>query len=253
MSSPAARNGSDGPDISSRAGRFEVSLGRLFSVRFGRRFFGRLGIVRHLLALGSLTLLEGRGFGRSRCGHRGGGCQALVFDRLGIDIAHHVSSNLVNQLPNFNPLPKILARMSSEGLLGRKSGKGFYDYPSDKDKLLWLLLPTHFAQKPTKEQPCAEWVKKRLLYIQAVEAVRCLDENVVTSPADADIGSVLGWGFAPHTGGVISMVDTIGTSEFVAECDQMAQQVGKRFAPSERLRERAQNNRLFHDSARSAA
>ena len=83
--------------------------------------------------------------------------------------------------------------------------------------------------------------------------MRCLDENVVTSPADADIGSVLGWGFAPHTGGVISMVDTIGSSEFVAECDQMAQQVGKRFAPSEGLRERARNNRLFHDSKRSAA
>ena len=180
-----------------------------------------------------------------------------VADEVSLALIHRVSLQTKADLGNAYVDPsgaQVIDRMVTKlGRLGKKAGKGFYDYPSDKDKLLWLLLPTHFAQKPTKEQPCAEWVKKRLLYIQAVEAVRCLDENVVTSPADADIGSVLGWGFAPHTGGVISMIDTIGSSEFVAECDQMAQQVGKRFAPSEGLRERAQNNRLFHDSTRSAA
>ena len=88
--------------------------------------------------------------------------------------------------------------------------------------------------------------KKRFLYIQALEATRCLEENVVTCPEDADIGSVLGWGFAPHTGGVLSMIDSVGLNNFIHECDLLAQNYGKRFSPSTELRQRAVNQKTFY-------
>jgi 3-hydroxyacyl-CoA dehydrogenase/enoyl-CoA hydratase/3-hydroxybutyryl-CoA epimerase len=73
-----------------------------------------------------------------------------------------------------------------------------------------------------------------------------VEENVVTDPRDADIGSILGWGFAPFTGGVLSYVDMVGPQTFVEECDALAKQVGDRFAPPALLREMAQKGEAFY-------
>ena len=69
---------------------------------------------------------------------------------------------------------------------------------------------------------------------------------MVTTPIAADIGSVMGWGFAPHTGGVVSMIDAVGVSTFVTECDVLAQKFGERFSPPKVLVERAQNDQPFY-------
>jgi 3-hydroxyacyl-CoA dehydrogenase/enoyl-CoA hydratase/3-hydroxybutyryl-CoA epimerase len=130
------------------------------------------------------------------------------------------------------------------GRLGKKTGKGFYDYPEGQKKHLWPGLTSEFPE--AKTQPSVAELKKRFLYRQAIECARCFEEGVVTDPADADVGAIFGWGFAPHTGGPLSMIDTIGAATFVAECDRMAQAYGPRFSPPKILRDMATANRQFY-------
>jgi 3-hydroxyacyl-CoA dehydrogenase/enoyl-CoA hydratase/3-hydroxybutyryl-CoA epimerase len=130
---------------------------------------------------------------------------------------------------------------------GRRFGAGFYDYPKDAKKHLWAGLREVFPPAVV-QLPVAE-VEKRLMYIQALEATRCMEEGVVTTAAEADLGSILGWGFPAWAGGTLSFVDTIGIRDFVAECDRLAKRYGKRFKPSKWLRERAERNEPFHAAA----
>ncbi|MBY8825638.1 3-hydroxyacyl-CoA dehydrogenase NAD-binding domain-containing protein [Sphingomonas colocasiae] len=123
------------------------------------------------------------------------------------------------------------------GRPGRKGGAGFYDYPADGPKRLWPGLADHFPV--AAQQPDPGEVRKRLLYVQALETARCLEQDVLTHPADGDLGAVLGWGFPGWTGGTLSLIETVGVAAFVAECDQLAQRHGERFAPTRRLRDMA--------------
>jgi 3-hydroxyacyl-CoA dehydrogenase/enoyl-CoA hydratase/3-hydroxybutyryl-CoA epimerase len=128
--------------------------------------------------------------------------------------------------------------------LGRKSGGGFYDYPDGQPKRLWPGLAEQFPR--AAEQPSVEEVKARLLYVQALETVRCYDEGVVTTPAEADLGSVFGWGFPAYTGGTLSFVDTIGVAAFTKECERLAKRYGERFKPPRALKVRARRGEPFH-------
>ena len=92
-----------------------------------------------------------------------------------------------------------------------------------------------------------------MLYVQAVETARCLEEGVLTSAADADVGSILGWGFPPYTGGTLSLVDMVGIEDFVAACDRLAQRHGDRFTPPKLLRDMAEKGERFHDDSKLAA
>ncbi len=130
------------------------------------------------------------------------------------------------------------------GRTGKKAGKGFYDYPAKGPKRLWPDLGKHFAR--ASEQPDVERVKRRLMHIQGVETARCVEEKVVTDPRDADVGSILGWGFAPFTGGVLSYIDMLGTKVFVAECEALAKDFGPRFAPPALLRDMAAKGKGFY-------
>jgi 3-hydroxyacyl-CoA dehydrogenase/enoyl-CoA hydratase/3-hydroxybutyryl-CoA epimerase len=135
--------------------------------------------------------------------------------------------------------------------LGRKSGAGFYDYPAGAKKRLWPGLKDVYP--PAAVQPSLEDVQKRVMYIQALETTRCMEEGVVTTAAEADLGSILGWGFPAWTGGTLSFIDTIGIQKFVAECDRLAKRYGKRFKPSKWLRERAERNEPFHPASSQKA
>lgn len=126
----------------------------------------------------------------------------------------------------------------------RKGGAGFYDYPEGAPKRLWKGLAEAFPV--SAEQPSVDEIKLRLLYIQAIETARCLEENVLTHPADGDLGAVLGWGFPTYTGGTLSLIDTVGIENFVAECDRLAQRHGVRFQPSPWLRDRAAKGQAFY-------
>jgi 3-hydroxyacyl-CoA dehydrogenase/enoyl-CoA hydratase/3-hydroxybutyryl-CoA epimerase len=128
--------------------------------------------------------------------------------------------------------------------LGRKSGAGFYDYPADGPKRLWPGLAQEYPRASV--QPSLESVKQRLLHIQALEAARCFEEGVVTTPAEADIGSILGIGFPAWTGGALSYIDTLGVATFVADCERLARACGKRFKVPRGLKARAASATPFH-------
>jgi 3-hydroxyacyl-CoA dehydrogenase / enoyl-CoA hydratase / 3-hydroxybutyryl-CoA epimerase len=130
------------------------------------------------------------------------------------------------------------------GRIGKKAGKGFYDYPADGRKQLWPGLAQHF--KPADAQPDVEEVKRRLLYVQSVETARCLEEKVLLDPRDADVGAILGWGFPPFLGGTASQMHSIGLDRFIADCDRLAQRHGERFAPPKLLRDLAASGKSFY-------
>jgi 3-hydroxyacyl-CoA dehydrogenase/enoyl-CoA hydratase/3-hydroxybutyryl-CoA epimerase len=148
------------------------------------------------------------------------------------------------------PADRILEKMVVElQRYGRKNKKGFYEYPDGGKKVLWAGLRDLVREvtgKAPVEEPPVEELEKRLLYIQALEAARCFEERVVTDVRDADVGAILGWGFAPWTGGPLSLIDTVGTKRFVAECDELARRHGKRFEPNELLREMAERDETFY-------
>jgi len=127
---------------------------------------------------------------------------------------------------------------------GRKFGRGFYDYPEGGRKRLWPGLAQLYPVRA--EQPSLEQVKDRLLYVQAMETVRCLDEGVLTHPADGDLGSILGWGFPTWTGGTLSLVETVGLPRFVKECDRLARLHGDRYRPTRKLRKLAADGKTLY-------
>jgi 3-hydroxyacyl-CoA dehydrogenase / enoyl-CoA hydratase / 3-hydroxybutyryl-CoA epimerase len=127
--------------------------------------------------------------------------------------------------------------------LGRRAGAGFYDYPAGGRKRLWTGLSGLYA--PAARQPTVEDVRLRILCIQALETVRCVEEGVVLEPADADLGSILGWGFPSWTGGTLSFIETVGLGPFVALCDRFSELHGERFAPTAELRRRAASGKIY--------
>jgi 3-hydroxyacyl-CoA dehydrogenase/enoyl-CoA hydratase/3-hydroxybutyryl-CoA epimerase len=136
--------------------------------------------------------------------------------------------------------------VEKRGRYGRKNGKGFYDYPQNGPKRLWAGLAD---LQPTKLDPDTidvEVLKHRLLAIQALESARCIEEGVVTDMREADVGSILGFGFAPFTGGTISYIDGMGTKAFVDLCNGLAKKYGARFKPSKLLRDMASTGDSFY-------
>ena len=139
------------------------------------------------------------------------------------------------------------------GRAGRKNGKGFYDYPEKGQKSLWRGLDDLYPPKPECEWPSVDELKKRLLYAQALDAVRCMEEGVLTNPEDGDVGGIFGLGFAPYTGGPLSLIDTVGVAEFVQECEGLSKTYGERFAPPKLLRDMAAKGETFYPKAKAAA
>ena len=171
-----------------------------------------------------------------------------IADEVSIELAYHIKEaakkDLGDDFPEQPAEPVIDKMVLGLGRLGKKVRKGFYDYPEGSKKRLWPDLGDHFPI--AADQPEPEELRKRMLYVQAIETVRCLEEGVVTEAADADVGSIFGWGFAPYTGGPLSMIDTIGAARFIEECDRLAQRYGPRFTPPKLLRDMAENGETFY-------
>ena len=179
-----------------------------------------------------------------------------VSDEVSLELQYKVMSQSREDLGAKYKEPKSwpVVRRFVEDLkrLGRKSGAGFYDYPADGRKRLWPGLAQEF--KPLETQPSIEELKTRLLYVQALEAARCYEEGVLRSVHEADLGSILGWGFPAYTGGTLSFIDTVGPAAFVAECKRLAKRHGERFKPTKGLLVRAQTGETFYaTTAQSAA
>ena len=141
----------------------------------------------------------------------------------------------------------LLAEMvEKRGRLGRKNGKGFYDYPKDGPKKLWPGLAELQPERLDPDRIDVAELKARLLGIQALETARCVEEGVITDVREADVGSILGFGFAPFSGGTLSYIDMMGTKAFVELCRRLEQSHGPRFAPSKLLLELAGKGDTFY-------
>jgi 3-hydroxyacyl-CoA dehydrogenase/enoyl-CoA hydratase/3-hydroxybutyryl-CoA epimerase len=143
---------------------------------------------------------------------------------------------------------KLLEEMvEKRGRFGRKNGKGFYDYPANGPKRLWPgIVDLQPKKLPDPEKIDIEELKLRLLGIQALETARCFEEKVLTDVREADVGSILGFGFAPFSGGTLSWIDMMGTKTFVAACRKLEKKYGARFAPNKLLLDLAARGETFY-------
>jgi 3-hydroxyacyl-CoA dehydrogenase/enoyl-CoA hydratase/3-hydroxybutyryl-CoA epimerase len=136
--------------------------------------------------------------------------------------------------------------VEKRGRFGRKNGKGFYDYPQNGPKRLWPGLAELQPKKLDPDTIDVALLQRRLLAIQALESARCIEEGVVTDVREADVGSILGFGFAPFTGGTISYIDGMGAKAFVELCEALAKSCGDRFKPSQLLLDMAKKGETFY-------
>lgn len=135
-----------------------------------------------------------------------------------------------------HPAEAVIRRLCAAGRVGRKAGRGFYDW-GDDGRRLWPGLREWYPA--AAEQPPQQELIDRLMVVQANEAARCLDEGVLRSVADGNIGSILGWGFAPFHGGALQYIDAMGVQRFVARARELAARHGSHFEPAPNLVRRA--------------
>jgi 3-hydroxyacyl-CoA dehydrogenase/enoyl-CoA hydratase/3-hydroxybutyryl-CoA epimerase len=147
-----------------------------------------------------------------------------------------------------DPQQKALLQemVEKRGRYGRKNKKGFYDYPDGGPKRLWPGLADLQKVKLDPDKIDVAELKARFLAIQAVETARCFAEGVVVDPREADVGSILGFGYAPYTGGVAGYIDMLGTAKFVDLCKQLAKKCGPRFKPPKLLVEMAEKGESLY-------
>ncbi|MEE1845722.1 MULTISPECIES: 3-hydroxyacyl-CoA dehydrogenase NAD-binding domain-containing protein [unclassified Streptomyces] len=148
-----------------------------------------------------------------------------------------------------HPSDAVIDRMVDEfGRTGRSGGAGFYEYDENGARTrLWPGLREHFT-RPDTDIPFLD-MKERMLFSEALDSVRCLEENVLITVADANIGSIMGIGFPPWTGGVLQYINGYegGLPGFVARARELAERYGDRFLPPALLVEEAEKGETFHD------
>lgn len=145
-----------------------------------------------------------------------------------------------------HPAEAVIDKMVNEqGRKGKAAGAGFYEYPDKGKKHLWPELEQLFVDQAKARDVQLQDLKDRILFIQAIETVRCLEEGVLRSIDDANIGSIFGIGYAPWTGGAIQFINQYGVREFAQRAEELAHQYGDRFAPPVLLLEKAESDSAF--------
>jgi 3-hydroxyacyl-CoA dehydrogenase / enoyl-CoA hydratase / 3-hydroxybutyryl-CoA epimerase len=143
--------------------------------------------------------------------------------------------------------------VEKRGRFGRKNRKGFYDYPEKGPKRLWPGLVDLQSNRLDPDTIGVAELKHRLLVIQALETARCFEERVLTDVREADVGAILGFGFAPYTGGPLTWIDTMGPQRFVELCKSLQKKWGPRFKPAKLLVEMAAKGETFYGRFAPAA
>lgn len=172
-----------------------------------------------------------------------------ITDEVTLTLPRHIRTEAIKALESEDkryvphPADGVIDRMVDEFKReGKAKGAGFYEYPDNGKKHLWEGLS---AFQTGQETIPFEDMKDRILFIQALETVRCMEEGVLESSRDANIGSIMGIGFAPWTGGAIQFINQYGLNEFIARAQELADKYGERFAPPALLLEKAQQGELL--------
>jgi 3-hydroxyacyl-CoA dehydrogenase / enoyl-CoA hydratase / 3-hydroxybutyryl-CoA epimerase len=171
-------------------------------------------------------------------------------DEVSLTLALHVADQTRKDLAAAgqpyveHPGESVLRRMCELGRIGRKANLGFYDW-TDAGRSLWPGLAGMFPVAAT--QPSQRQLIDRLLFVQANEAARCVEEGVLRSVADANVGSIFGWGFAPFHGGALQFINAMGAARFVARARELEAAHGARFAPAHVVVTLAETGGTFSD------
>ncbi len=169
-----------------------------------------------------------------------------VFDEVSLNLGRHA----IEQGAEYKgreileaPGVKLVFALAEAGRLGKIAGKGFYEYENGKRQGLWPGLADLVAPPPAETG--LELVRQRLMMAQVAEVGRCLDEGILRAPRDAEVGAILGIGFAPNTGGPLAWADRYGLPALVRDLDALAERHGDRFRPAETFRRMAAANERF--------
>lgn len=166
---------------------------------------------------------------------------------LSLHVAEQTKKDLIAEgrpLVEEHPGLSVVRQLCEIGRFGKKAGRGFYDW-TDEGRRLWSELTRLY---PTAaEQPEQRELIDRLLFAQANEAARCYEEGVLRSVADANVGSIFGWGFAPFHGGTLQFINAMGARRFVARARELAAKFGPRFEPAAVVVQQAEQGGRFED------
>lgn len=176
---------------------------------------------------------------------------AYLMDVVGIDTGHHGRDVMAEGFPDRMKDDRRTAidALYDANRLGQKNGKGFYAYETDKrgkpkkvadSAVLDVLKPVIYEQREVTDEDIINWMMIPL----CLETVRCLEDGIVETAAEADMGLVYGIGFPPFRGGALRYIDAIGVAEFVATADRYAE-LGPLYHPTEKLREMARTGQRF--------
>mgnify|MGYP000880101899 CR=1 FL=1 len=163
---------------------------------------------------------------------------------LGVKIAKATRAAMGDAYPD-GAVDEVLFWMADQGRLGRKAKAGFYAYDeAGKRQGLWDGLAARYPQ--ADDQPDLHDIQHRLMFVQSLEAVRALEEGVLEDIREGDVGAILGWGFAPWSGGPFSWLDMLGAARAVEICDRLGSAHGPRFAAPDLLRKMAETGDSFY-------
>jgi 3-hydroxyacyl-CoA dehydrogenase/enoyl-CoA hydratase/3-hydroxybutyryl-CoA epimerase len=163
---------------------------------------------------------------------------------LGAKIARATRAAMGDAYPD-GEVDEVIFWMEEQGRLGRKAKAGFYDY--DESGKRQGLSETVKAKYPEAEdQPSLTDVQHRLLFVQSLEAVRALEDGVLMDIREGDVGAILGWGFAPWSGGPLSWLDMLGAAYAAERCDGLEEAYGPRFHCPDLLRDMASKGQSFY-------
>ena len=173
-----------------------------------------------------------------------------VSDEVSLSLMSHIRQQTAKDLQAegkavpMHPAAAVIDLLVNEyKRVGKAAGGGFYEYPNAGQKYLWPELKSRFERPDQRISP--QDVRDRLLFIQAIETVRCVEEGVLMSTADANVGSIFGIGFAAWSGGALQFINQYGLNDFVARARYLAEQYGERFTPPALLLEKAAQGDVF--------
>ena len=167
-----------------------------------------------------------------------------LLDEVGIDVGAKVAKVLHHAFGERMAPPLSMARVVEDGRLGRKNQRGFYTYNGKKqvDTSVYALLPGG----PERRGVEARDVQTRLVFAFLNESAFCLQEGILRSARDGDVGAIFGLGFPPFLGGPFRYLDQLGARFASETLERLASRHGERFKPAEILRQRARDGRPFH-------